>query len=115
MGKRLRVVKEQEKYGSSERFNWKYNEFADLLSALDCNVCYENEYDKERFEVPTCDFEIAMEYVKEIKEGKTDFEDIDVNDLNFEELGGIDVVLDAMEVFYEERDKKASWMIFVAW
>lgn len=115
MGKRLHVVKQQEKYGDAERLNWKYNEFADLLTALDCNVCSENEYNKERFEVPTEDFERAMEYVKQIKEGKTDFENIDVEDLNFGELGGIDNVLDTMKVFYEQRDKEASWIIFVAW
>jgi hypothetical protein len=115
MGKRLHVVKQQERYGSSEYFNWKYNEFADLLTLLDCDVCSADEFNKERFEVPTKDFEQAMEYVKQIKEGKTDFEYIDVEDLDFEELGGIDNVLEAMEGFYKQRDKKSEWMIFVAW
>lgn len=115
MGKRLHVVKKQEDYGNAEYFNWKYNEFADLLIALGCDVCSTDEYDKERFEVPTKDFEKAMEYVKQIKEGKTDFEDFGIEVLNFDELGGIDNVLEAMEAFYDQRDKKSSWMIFVAW
>ena len=115
MGKRLHVVKQQEKYGNAEYFNWKYNEFADLLIALDCDICTNDEYNKERFELETKEFEKAMEYVKQIKEGKTDFEYIDVEDLDFEELGGIDYVLEAMEVFYKQRDKESGWMIFVAW
>lgn len=115
MGKRLHVVKKQEEYGSAEYFNWKYNEFANLLSALGCYVCSIDEHNLERFDVETKEFEKAMEYVKQIKDGKTDFEDIDIEDLNFGELGGIDNVLEAMEVFYKQRDKETGWMTFVAW
>lgn len=115
MGKTLHVVKKREEYGGAEYFNWHYNEFADLLISLGCDVCSTDDYNNERFEVPTTDFKIAMEYFKQIKEGKTDFENFDVEDLNFDELGGIDYVIEAMEVFYEQRDEKSHWMIFVAW
>lgn len=115
MGKRLHVVKQQEKYGNAEYFNWKYNEFANLLSALGCYIDSIDEYNLERFDVETKEFEKAMEYVKQVKDGKTDFEEFDIEDLNFDELGGIDNVIEAMSVFYDQRDKDSSWMIFVAW
>jgi hypothetical protein len=118
MGKRVHVVKQQEKYGNSEYFNWKYNEFADLLGQLGCEAASMDEYNMERFEVETDKFQRAINVLKEYKGGKTSFDndiDIDGIDAYLDELGGIDNVIEAMEAFYEQRDKDSGWMIFVAW
>ena len=117
MGKRVHVVKQQEKYGKSEYFNWQYNEFADLLEGLGCEVSSTDEYDRERFEVETDKFQNAINVLKEYKDGKTEFDDIDIDEVDsyLEELGGIDEVIEAMEAFYEQRDKDSGWITFVAW
>lgn|GEM_PF-7101287 len=118
MGKRVHVVKQQEKYGNSEYFNWKYNEFADLLGQLGCEAASMDEYNMERFEVETDKFQRAINVLKEYKGGKTSFDndiDIDGIDAYLDELGGIDNVIEAMEAFYEQRDKDSGWIIFVAW
>ena len=62
MGYRLHVVKRQEQFGDIEAFNWKNNEFADLLSTIGCGVCGDNPYD--RFECLKSEFRNAIGIVK---------------------------------------------------
>ena len=50
MGNRVHVVKVQREYGKSEAFNWKFEEFKDLLTSLGCNVCEQEEYSSD-FEI----------------------------------------------------------------
>ena len=116
MGKRVHVVKKKEEYAGIEAFNWKMEEFKDLLNALDCNVCGE-EYG-DRFDVPADDDKQAMKYLKDINNGKMLVE-IDVEDvkdaINALDYGTIDEIIETMNLFWKYRDKKSDWLIFVAW
>lgn len=115
MGKRVHVVKKQEKYGDSEAFNWKQDEFIDLLESLNCQI--DNNED-DRFEVLAEEYECAINYLKDIKAGKTDFDEIDLLEFNeaLEDLDySIDELIEVMEEFYDERDKDSDYIIFVSW
>ena len=92
MGKRVHVVKKQEKYGDSEAFNWKQDEFIDLLESLNCQI--DNNED-DRFEVLAEEYECAINYLKDIKAGKTDFDDIDLLEFN-EALEDLDYSIDEL-------------------
>ena len=114
---RVHVVKKREEYGNYETFNWKMEEFRSLLNALDCDVCGE-EY-SNRFEVYLPTYEYAMEYLKDINKGVTEFENIDVDYvkdcLESLDYGTIEEVIEAMQTFYDERDKSSEYIEFVAW
>ena len=127
MGKRIHVVKKVEEYASVEGFNYQQSEFESLLNALGC---YANEYDEgnaDRFEVPTDEYEKALEAFKAYAKGEempedsnVDPEDVDeaVKDLTYENETheeAVKRILQLMEDFYEYRDKDFDWMIFVSW
>ena len=123
MGKRLRVVKKQEEYGEVAMFNYRYADFANLLSVLDCDIHCDSEEDYARFDVPVEDFRNAMDIMENYVNGEHDkITTIDVADID-EALDGIygdhdigqaEYILETMKLYYEERDKEKSYMIFVA-
>ena len=124
MGKRVHVIKRHEEYGDSEAFNWRYEEFKDMLGCLNCYMCSE-EYACDRFECVVSEYKTALKLAKAYKKnGRTKkviekFEDNNADIDEFEDyldgLGGIDNVVENMQAFYEERDKKSSWISFAAW
>ena len=118
MGKRIHVIKKQEEYGDFEAFNWKQEEFFNLLSSLDCYLGGTDDYSYDRVEIFVPEYEIAINYLKDIRDGKTEFENIDIlqvqealDALNY----GIDDVINYMEKFYEERDRSSDYIMFVSW
>lgn len=127
MGHRVHVVKKVEEYASAEGFNYQQNEFESLLSALDC---YVNEYEEgnaDQFEVPTDEYEKALEAFKAYAKGEEMPEDSDVDPEDVDEAvkaltsngeshdEAVGRILSLMETFYESRDKNFGWMIFVSW
>lgn len=117
MGKRVHVVKKQMEYGTTEAFNWSQEEFKSLLNALDCGVSEQEEY-SDFFESECDEYEKAIGYLKEYKDGKRDFDAIDSDDVDaaLSELGmTAEQVLEVMESFWNERDKNSGWIQFSAW
>ena len=121
MGKRLHVVSKQRKYGKSEGFNWKFEEFKDFLEDLGADVCAVEDC-AEEFECDVYSYKKILDMLKDYKEnGMTEKvkeflynykETKFINDLD--NLGGIDELINTMQRFYEERDKKSEWIQFVA-
>ena len=122
MGKRVHVVKKMAEYGS-EGFNWKQQEFKDLLDNLGCDTNGEDYSDQ--FECLAESFEKALNLIKTYKEkGECDevkkfLEDvgIDVDDLDdsLRELGDIDDVINTMQYFLKTRDKSSDYIMFECW
>jgi hypothetical protein len=126
MGKRVHVVKRQAEYGSTEAFNWKYEEFHSFLELFSNEVCHE-EYDTDNFEMPVADYKKAMDFVKKYAKAKTEkqrnklCENYGVVEENF--LNAVDDYMETtlerlsevMTAFYMERDKKSDWIQFSAW
>lgn len=117
MGKRVHVVKKQMEYGTTEAFNWAQEEFKELLHSLDCSVSEQDEC-SDFFEADCDEYVRGMEYLREYKNGKRDFDVIDSDDVEaaLSELGmTAEQVLEVMESFWKERDKKSGWIQFSAW
>jgi homoserine trans-succinylase len=83
MGKRVHVCKKYViEYSSAEGFNWKQQEFKDLLRALGCEV---NDTDNteitdgfgDNFECPASDFKRALDFLKKNKDKILNYEDND--------------------------------------
>ena len=123
MGKRVHVIKKHAEYGDYSAFNWKFEDFCEMLSDLGCDMCH-NDYDYDDFECLVSEYETALSLVKLYKEkGKCEevekaFDEANSDVESFESylemLGGIDEVLSSMEIFYKERDKKYDWISFSA-
>jgi hypothetical protein len=124
MGKRVHVVKRHAEYGSAEAFNWLFEEFYNFLSELGCYMCH-TEDDYDNFECEVEEYKTALSLVKAYKKnGRTKAveekfvkvnADIDSFESYVEKLGGLDKVLEAMQAFYDQRDKKVDWISFSAW
>ena len=142
MGKLVHVVKKQREYGNSEAFNWAFEEFKDLLSSLGCNVCEQDDYSSDfemSCEDYERAMTILKRIIKAQKKDKDmDLNDIDFSDLaspedtpdwekfdpdnydfndvidNAEKLNGysLEEILNIMQTFWKERDKKSSWIQF---
>lgn len=122
MGKRVHVIKKMAEYGS-EGFNWKQQEFKELLDNLGCDTNGEDYADQ--FECLADSFEKALNLIKTYKEkGECDevkkfLEDvgIDVDDLDdcLRELGDIDDVINTMQYFLKTRDKSSEYIMFECW
>ena len=82
MGNRVHVVKVQREYGKSEAFNWKFEEFKDLLTSLGCNVCEQEEYSSD-FEIVCDEYERAMTILKRIVDAIKDDDGVDLNTIDF--------------------------------
>lgn len=122
MGKRVYVVKKMVEYGSSG-FNWKQQEFRDLLDNLGCDT--NGEVYSDQFECPANSFEKALNIIKTYKEkGECDKVkdfleevglDIDGLEDSINELGNIDDVIYAMQCFLDTRDKTCDYIMFECW
>ena len=133
MGYRVHVVKKHEDYAPAEAFNYKNQEFADLLDALGCDVYTSDNY--ETFECRKELYEDAIKIVKAyIEKGTTYLPEKELgisheSYLNFdaeyadEELGkcedtfGYDVMklLEIMKMFLDNCDKNWDYIKFVCW
>lgn len=142
MGYRVHVVKQTEKFADIEAFNWKNQEFAELLDALGCDMVSIDGY--ERFECRKEYFKTAINLVKCYKENGTVnlsredfakfgifeetskelFEEYRIDpDYVDEQLASVtetfgfplSYVLDTMEIFLNESDPESDWIIFVVY
>lgn len=123
MGKRVHVIKKHATYGTYEAFNWKFEEFHSLLDMLGCDVYGED--DSENFECEGNYYKSAMNILKMYKkkgackkvENMLDnvYSSIEKLNIVLENLGGLDYVLESMELFWKQRDKKSNWISFSAW
>ena len=136
MGCRVHVIKRQRDYGKSEAFNYGIEDFKDVLSNLGCDVCTQDGCDNF-FEVTFDEYNRALDVLKNIeKYGSVNweklnkkypienkyydkFEDLcDVDDaLESIEALGCDVpnMIEIMELFKSQRDKKSDWIQFEMW
>lgn len=125
MGLNVHVVKKHAEYGNGEAFNWKSEEFHYLLDALDCHVCAADNY-AEYFECEVDRYENALNFLKVYKEKGADCKEVKkflkkacytIGELeqDLETLGGLDYVLQAMQMFWDEREKDYGWISFSAW
>ena len=122
MGKRVHVIKKMAEYGS-EGFNWKQQEFKDLLDNLGCDTNGEDYSDQ--FECLADSFERALNLIKTYKEkGECDevkefLEDVGISvedlDDSLRDLGDIDNVINTMQYFLKTRDKSCSYIMFECW
>lgn len=134
MGYRVHVVKRHEEYADMEAFNWKTQEFEEILYVLGCNISGDEPYD--RIEFTKQDLKDALKIVKAyIRDGSVDeksisklkidqekIENLDIDQIN-EELDAIEDTLgytaeeflETMNVFLKESDKKSEWIVFVWW
>lgn len=119
MGKWVHVVSRQEKFGGTEAFNWGSDKFAYALSVCGC-VCHnydEDSYNFDRFECKKSEFKAALANLKRYSKGE-DVDGCDKEEIS-EALKDMDCsaeqVIDVMQHYLKECDKKSDWMIFVAW
>lgn len=136
MGCRVHVIKRQREYGNSEAFNYGIDDFKSVLENLGCDVC-DQDGCETFFELPIADYNRALDVLKSIaKHGSVDWEKLnkkypieDEYHDTFEELCDVDYALkhikvlgydvpkmiEAMENFKYQRDKKSDWIQFEAW
>ena len=124
MGKRVHVLKKCPEYGS-EGFNWKQQEFKDLLDCLGC--CTSGDDYADEFDCNLKNYENALSIIKLYKEsGECDLlkkmlsdaeccESVDSIKERIESLGDIDEVISTMEDFYNSRDKSTDYIMFSCW
>lgn len=123
MGKYVHVVSKKEKYSEAEAFNWKQEEFKDLLNALNCSVHEEDpEGYCDRWECRKDEYKQAIETLKAYSKDEEISEECDKDDISsaLHELGEVysldpSPVIKLMEGFLEQCDKDCDYVIFVAW
>lgn len=123
MGKYVHVVSKKEKYSEVEAFNWKQEEFKNLLFALNCPVHEEDpEGYCDRWDCQKSEYKQAIETLKAYSKGEEISEECDKDDIEdaLRELGEkypLDPtpIIEKMEMFLNECDKDFDWLIFVAW
>lgn len=119
MGKWVHVVSKCEKFGNSEAFNWGSEKFAYALDVCGC-VCHaydEDGYNFDRFECKKSEFKAALANLKRYAKGK-DVDGCDKEEISeaLKDLGcSAENVIDVMQRYLKECDKKSEWMTFVAW
>jgi hypothetical protein len=124
MGYRVHVVKRQEEYGDREGFNWSQEEFDTLLNSLGCNTNPSEDY--SRNECYAEEYKTALKILKAYKKhGRTpeteklwDEADADMDeaiDLIGTLFNSIDDAIEILQDYYDERDKKSDWIMFVSW
>ena len=134
MGKRIHTltkrVVEYSDYGS---FNWKYNEFQELLEKLGCDTCPDSSEFPDDFEVDVEQYENALNILKTNKDKLlTDTYQIEINenaeassdeivrainkcsDGELTEEKRIQSVIEDMEAFFEKADKQDGYIYFSA-
>lgn len=123
MGKNVHVIKRVQQYGC-EGFDWKQNEFRDLLDSLGCETI--GEYGEDEFECEVSLYEEAMSLlfdyidfggsesvVKKFKEKGLDYNDFikALSSLAIDEKA----VWGQMRKFYDDRDKRWNFICFSCW
>lgn len=110
MGNRLHVAKTYKvEYGFCEAFNWKVEEFKNLLSAL--GAYYTGETWDEEFEIPLRDWNNCIEKLK----GFNDLDKEEQEDITdcLKELGySLDETIEVFERYLNEYDKTNDWLHF---
>ena len=123
MGKYVRVVAKREVYGSAEGFNWKREEFKNLIYSLGCPVHEEDpEGFCDRWECRKDEYKQAIETLKAYSKDEEISEECDKDDISsaLHDLGEVysldpSPVIKLMETFLEQCDKDCDYVIFVAW
>lgn len=127
------ATKYEVEYNSNAAFNWKQQEFKELLSTLNCDIIQEDEEGfSSIWEVFKEEFKCAINFLKahkdDIKKHNRQFINFDdkmfflediylsiielVDRTNFDEC--YNYVLQQMEMFYEKADKNCKNMHFIA-
>jgi hypothetical protein len=138
MGKRVYVAtKWKVEYDSSAGFNYKQEEFKDLLRALGAYVCEEEEGYSDNWEVPASDYKEALKFLKKHKEAIRNYDNGEVQDKIDSKYDGkfclediydgimssadepdydeaYNAVVDIMQDYWNQRAKKDDYMHFCA-
>jgi hypothetical protein len=134
MGKRVHTLtKRIVEYSDYEGFNWKYNEFQQLLETLGCSTCPDSSEFPDDFEVDVKQYENALNVLKTNKDKLlTDTYQIEINesteassdeiveaindcfDSELTEEKRIQSVIEDMEAFFEKADKHDGYIYFSA-
>ena len=135
MGKRVYVATKYEvEYDSNAAFNWKQQEFKELLSNLNCDVMEDDEDGySDTWQVSKEQFKRAIDFLKGNKEEIYNYEENEVIEFEDEDFWYEEIydaimdmidksefeecyqyVLSTMETFYEQADKKCNYMHFTA-
>ena len=134
MGKRVHTLtKRIVEYSDYESFNWKYNEFQQLLETLGCDTCPDSSEFPDDFEVDVQQYENALNILKTNKDKLlTDTYQIEINesteassdeiveaindcfDSELTEEKRIQSVIEDMEAFFEKADKHDGYIYFSA-
>lgn len=138
MGKRVYVATKYEvEYDSNAAFNWKKQEFKELLSNLNCYVMEDDEDGySDIWKVSKEEFKRAIDFLKANKEKIYNYEENEyltigkdeiqfwceeiydaimsiIEKSEFEEC--YQYALSNMEMFYKQADKKCNYMHFTAY
>ena len=134
MGKRVHTLtKRIVEYSDYESFNWKYNEFQQLLETLGCDTCPDSSEFPDDFEVDVEQYENALNVLKTNKDKLlTDTYQIEINesteassneiveaindcfDDELTEKERIQSVIKDMEAFFKKADKQDGYIYFSA-
>ena len=133
MGKRVHVAKKYVvKWSDADGFNWKNEEFKDILRSLGCNICEgEDGYDDD-WEVDAEEYKKALDFLRTHKKDIFNYEESQQKDdcLEYELEDIYDAIMSGsgyetynecykyvlvmMRAFWRERDKKCEYMHFSA-
>ncbi len=121
MGKRLHVAKTYVvEWGSTEKFNWKFDEFRELLDELgaDTNITCEEEASYD-FEVSQENYETAMENLEQyITDPDNLSDEVDADDIR-RAIESLEMepqkILELMHDYYDEAHKADGYLHFSAW
>lgn len=122
MGKRVHVAKKYEvEYGSTESFNYKDDKFYDILLMLGAepnNVGAPDDTMSDIFECPVNDYRDALENLKVHIESPEVYQPEDHEEIveAAREAGHtLESLLDVMQRYYDEADKRDGWLHFASW
>lgn len=123
MGKRLHVAKTYVvEYGNTEAFNWKHEQFYELLCDLDASPNYmngESDCPSDDFEVTREGYETAMKNLEQYISDPTNLSDeVDADDIS-QAIEVLDLkpqeILDIMRDYYGEAYMADGYLHFAAW
>ena len=118
MGKRLHVAKTYVvEYGNTEAFNWKHEQFYDLLLALGGEPNWVGNEDEptDNFECTVDDFNDAVQNLEVYISNPTLFEESEDISQALESLGmTAEEVLKIMKSYQQEADKSDGYLHFFA-
>lgn len=121
MGKRVHVAKKYEvEYGSTESFNWKDDKFyavLELLGAEPNNVGAPDDTMSDIFECPAADYRDALENLRVHIESPGVYAPDDQEEVveAAKECGHtLESLLDVMQRYYDEADKRDGYLHFAS-